>query len=82
MPSNADFNLKILVGDTILPEYQKDGVTYVESNYFTPYSFKQQAEENVNGEIERQVQCTFHILGFEYYQHVVPGLLVFGFLIL
>ena len=55
MPSNQDFNLHVLVGNTVLPEYEKEGVVYVESNFFTPVSFKQQAEENVNGEIEVQV---------------------------
>lgn len=54
MPVNDDFSLRILVGDTVLPEYKHDGVTYVESSFFTPYSFKQQAEENVNGEVEKQ----------------------------
>lgn len=54
MPSNADFRLNILVGDTLLPEYEKDGIVYVESNFFTPHSYKQQAEENVNGETEVQ----------------------------
>ena len=59
MPSNQDFSLHVLVGDTILPEYEKDGLVYVESNFFTPVSFKQQAEENVDGEVEIQVQTGF-----------------------
>lgn len=55
MPSNADFRLSILVGDTLLPEYEKDGIVYVESSFFTPHSYKQQAKETVNGETEVQV---------------------------
>ncbi|KAJ8321480.1 hypothetical protein KUTeg_000969 [Tegillarca granosa] len=54
MPSNEDFNLQILVGPSVLPEYQHDGQTYVESNLFTPYSYKQQAQQLVSGEVEAQ----------------------------
>ncbi|XP_076099022.1 uncharacterized protein LOC143068672 [Mytilus galloprovincialis] len=54
MPSNADFRLSILVGDTLLPEYENDGIVFVESSFFTPHSYKQQAKETVNGETEVQ----------------------------
>ncbi|XP_077982844.1 uncharacterized protein LOC144437711 [Glandiceps talaboti] len=54
MPSNSEFSLNILVGDVQVPEYQKDGITYVESNLFTPVSYKVRTDEVVAGEIESQ----------------------------
>ena len=55
MPSNDEFSLKILVGDEPLEEFQHGGCVYVESNLFTPVSYKQSVCETVNGELETQV---------------------------
>ncbi|XP_062606588.1 uncharacterized protein LOC134268328 [Saccostrea cucullata] len=56
MPSNEDFSVSILVGDTVLPEYVRGGVCYVECDFFSPFSFKQKTEERVGDEIETQEQ--------------------------
>lgn len=55
MPSNDDFSLSVLVGNTVLPEYSHGGVCYVECNLFSPVSFKQRTEERVGQELEVQV---------------------------
>ena len=55
MPENNDFALEILVGSTPLPEYEKDGQYFVESNLTTPYSYTTSATEVVGGEQEAQV---------------------------
>ncbi|XP_033751717.1 uncharacterized protein LOC117335672 [Pecten maximus] len=54
MPTNKDFSFSIRVGDTTLPEYNKDGVSYVESNLFTPFSYQQEYSEIIHGENETQ----------------------------
>ncbi|XP_069132104.1 uncharacterized protein [Argopecten irradians] len=54
MPTNEHFTLSVRVGDTTLPEYNKDGVHYVESNLFTPFSYKQEYTEVIQGEHEKQ----------------------------
>lgn len=56
MPSNEDFSLSVLVGNTVLPEYSHGGVCYVECDLFSPVSFKQQTEERVGQELEVQEQ--------------------------
>lgn len=55
MPSNDDFSLSVLVGNTVLPEYSHGGVCYVECDLFSPVSFKQRTEERVGQELEVQV---------------------------
>lgn len=64
MPSNDDFSLSVLVGNTVLPEYSHGGVCYVECDLFTPVSFKQRTEERVGQELEVQVghSLTFRII--------------------
>ncbi|KAK3589956.1 hypothetical protein CHS0354_034978 [Potamilus streckersoni] len=54
MPTCADFKFSILVGGQPIPEYEKDGTYYAESNLFTPFSYRQPVEEIVGGEVERQ----------------------------
>lgn len=54
MPTAGDFCFSVLVGDAVLPEYNRDGVTYVESNLWTPVSYKQRVREVAYGEIEEQ----------------------------
>lgn len=74
MPSNDDFSLSVLVGNTVLPEYSHGGVCYVECDLFTPVSFKQRTEERVGQELEVQVghSLTFRIIkkggGVDYYK--------------
>ncbi|XP_061178446.1 uncharacterized protein LOC133187100 [Saccostrea echinata] len=76
MPSNEDFSVSILVGDTILPEYLRAGMCYVECDFFSPFSFKQKTEEKVGDEIETQEQpvtpfsiCISAKPGLSAYQH-------------
>ncbi|XP_060068261.1 uncharacterized protein LOC132548414 [Ylistrum balloti] len=54
MPTNGDFTLSIRVGDTTLPEYNKDNICYVESNFFTPFSYQHEYSEIIHGENEMQ----------------------------
>ena len=54
MPSDGQFGFTILVGGTPVPEYRKDGRVFVESNLWTPFSYKQEVVEFVNGEKEVQ----------------------------
>lgn len=72
MPSNDDFSLSVLVGNTVLPEYSHGGVCYVECDLFSPVSFKQRTEERVGQELEVQVghSLTFRIIkkGGGYYK--------------
>lgn len=73
MPSNDDFSLSVLVGNTVLPEYSHGGVCYVECDLFSPVSFKQRTEERVGQELEVQVghSLTFRIIkkgGVDYYK--------------
>ncbi|KAL3846900.1 hypothetical protein ACJMK2_017851 [Sinanodonta woodiana] len=54
MPACADFKFSILVGGQPIPEYEKDGTYYAESNLFTPFSYRQSVEEIVGEEVEKQ----------------------------
>ena len=55
MPSNSDFKLEILVADTPVPDYSKDGEYFVECNLSTPVSYMHRQTDSVNGETEIQV---------------------------
>ena len=55
MPQNQDFSIQVLVGGSPIPEYEKDGRYYVESNLATPFSYRQQSTEVIQGEVESQV---------------------------
>lgn len=54
MPTDGKFSFCVLVDGVELPEYQKDGVTYIESSLWTPVSYKQRVRELAYGEIEEQ----------------------------
>lgn len=54
MPRDAKFSFSVLIGGRPVPEYKQNDETYVESNLFTPYSYKQEVRELVNGEVETQ----------------------------
>ena len=54
MPLSSSFAFSVLIAGIPLPEYTKDGVTYVESNLWTPVSYQQRVREVVYGEIEEQ----------------------------
>ena len=57
MPSNNEFALEILVGGVAVPEYEKSGHFYIESNLYTQVSYKKEVSEVVGTEVESQV-CT------------------------
>ena len=59
MPSNSDFKLEILVADTPVPDYSKDGEHFVECNLSTPVSYMHRQSDSVNGETESQVHALF-----------------------
>ena len=50
----AEFKFCVLVAGLALPEYCKDGRIMVESNLFTPVSYKQRVREIAYGEVEEQ----------------------------
>lgn len=54
MPSDGQFGFTVLIGGIAMPEYEKDSCLYVESNLWTPFSYKQELVELVNGEKEVQ----------------------------
>lgn len=54
MPSDGFFSFEVLVGGEVIPEYQHEGKTYVESNLWTTVSYKQEAKEYVDGTVECQ----------------------------
>lgn len=54
MPSNNDFSLRVLVGGTVVDEYQMDGFHYIECNLNTPVSYNQTVTETIADEIETQ----------------------------
>lgn len=54
MPSDGHFGFVVLVGGVPVPEYDKDGRLFVESNLWTPFSYQQEVTELVNGEKEVQ----------------------------
>ncbi|XP_013417655.1 uncharacterized protein LOC106178849 [Lingula anatina] len=54
MPRGPWYSLQILVGETILREYHKDGKTYVECNLQGPDSYLVQRTEIVDGQEETQ----------------------------
>ena len=57
MPSNSDFTLDILVDDTPIPEYSKDGENIVECNFETSISRKIEVTDLVKGQCEIQVNA-------------------------
>ena len=59
MPANSDFKLEILVADTPVPDYTKDGEHFVECNLSTPVSYMHRQSDVVNGEAEVQVHAFF-----------------------
>ena len=54
MPTNSNFSFSVQIGNHDVPEYEKDGELYVESNLFTPFSYEQEVRELVCGEVEVQ----------------------------
>ena len=54
MPCNGRLSLGVVIGGVPVPEYYKDGLFYVESNLFTPFSYEQEVRELAFGEIEIQ----------------------------
>ncbi|KAK2143626.1 hypothetical protein LSH36_825g03027 [Paralvinella palmiformis] len=54
MPSNKHFTLSILIGGTVVPEYTKNDIHYVECNLSTPVSYKLPEADVIAGEIEKQ----------------------------
>ena len=62
MPSNSDFKLEIMIADTPVPEYSKNGEHFVECNLSTPVSYMHQQSDVINGEIEVQVTKLWFLL--------------------
>ena len=60
MPSNKHFTLSILIGGTVVPEYTKNDIHYVECNLSTPVSYKLPEADVIAGEIEKQVMTMSH----------------------
>ena len=54
MPADGNFGFSVLIAGLPVPEYQKDGRYYVESNLWTPVSYKQRVRELAYGEVEEQ----------------------------
>ncbi len=59
MPGNNDFTLEVLVADTPVPEYNKNGEHFVECSLMTPVSYRVQGTDVVNG--EKEVQVLLHL---------------------
>ena len=56
MPSDGNFTFSVLIAGLAVPEYRQDGKVYVESNLWTPVSYKQSVREMAYGEV-RQIIC-------------------------
>ena len=54
MPTDGNFSFSVLIAGLPVPEYTKDGHTYVESNLWTPVSYQQSVREFAYGEVEEQ----------------------------
>ena len=54
MPTDGCFGFSVLVAGLPVPEYTKDGETYVESNLWTPASYQMSIREFAYGEVEEQ----------------------------
>lgn len=54
MPTDGCFGFSVLVAGLPVPEYTKDGETYVESNLWTPASYQMSIREFAYGEMEEQ----------------------------
>ena len=54
MPTDGNFGFSVLIAGLPVPEYTKDGHTYVESNLWTPVSYQQSVREFAYGEVEEQ----------------------------
>ena len=54
MPTDGKFGFSVLIAGLPVPEYLKDGRYYVESNLWTPVSYKQLVRELAYGEVEEQ----------------------------
>ncbi len=54
MPTDGNFGFSVLIAGLPVPEYTKDGHTYVESNLWTPVSYQQSIREFAYGEVEEQ----------------------------
>ena len=54
MPSAEHFSFSVLIGGVAVPEYYKDGKTYIESNLYTPVSYDREEREQVGDELEVQ----------------------------
>ena len=54
MPSDLHFSFSVLIGGVAVPEYYKDGKTYIESNLYTPFSYDREEREQVGDELEVQ----------------------------
>ena len=69
MPTDNYFGFSLLVAGRPLPEYVHDGRAYVESNLYTPFSYNQELQENVNGEVESQ-KCP--VTPYQLFIHLAP----------
>ena len=54
MPTDTKFSFSVLIGGRPVPEYKQNEEYMIESNLFTPYSYKQEVRELVSGELEVQ----------------------------
>ncbi len=54
MPTDGNFSFSVVIAGLPVPEYEREGKVYIESNLYTPVSYQQQVKEMVYGEIEEQ----------------------------
>ena len=54
MPTNGRIGFSVRIGGSDVPEYYKDDQYYIESNLFTPFSYRQEVRELAYGEMEVQ----------------------------
>eukprot|EP00058_Branchiostoma_floridae_P019063 XP_002604552.1 hypothetical protein BRAFLDRAFT_79414 [Branchiostoma floridae] len=52
MPYNSEFSFSVLVGGHAIPEYGTGGQVFVESNLYTPASYREKEEVDVDGQTE------------------------------
>ncbi|XP_078590454.1 uncharacterized protein LOC144870344 [Branchiostoma floridae x Branchiostoma japonicum] len=52
MPYNSEFSFSVLVGGHAIPEYGSGGQVFVESNLYTPASYREKEEVVVDGQTE------------------------------
>ena len=54
MPTDGNFGFSVLIAGLPVPEYQRDGKVYIESNLMTPVTYRQTVREMAYGEVEEQ----------------------------